>query len=339
MKRNIFRIALVICLFLSSFLFSGAVFAQDEALPSPGITPDSPFYFLDKLGKDIGMFFAFGNEAKAKKALKYAEERLSEVRVMMEKNRIREMERAANDYDGYMAMVNERLENAGISDNITATVALAAARHLAVLDNLTDRVPQQAAAAIAHAKEVSINGQVNALRALAKDKPENAIDIASQSVENRMERARIRISGNIISANVTGEALDYAARISALEDEITALAEQKGIDTTAILQRLAQSTSHRLETLSGVYDKAPESARQGIENAIENSVKKYQRALDKLKEKNASGNVTDEETVMNRIQKEIRERLQINASNSSSVNQTREQQETRDQDRNRAHNP
>jgi len=122
-------------------------------------------------------------------------------------------------------------------------------------------------------------------------------------------------------------------------DEITALAEQRGIDTTAIQQRLAQSTANRLEILSRVYDKAPESARQGIENAIENSVKKYQRALDKLKEKNATGNVTDEETVMNRIQNKIRERLQINASNGVSVNQTREQQETQDQDRNREHNP
>ena len=61
-----------------SMLFSGAAYAQDKELPSPGITPDSPFYFFDKLGKSIGMAFTFGSEAKARKALQYAEERLAE---------------------------------------------------------------------------------------------------------------------------------------------------------------------------------------------------------------------------------------------------------------------
>src|SRR3972149_2393217 len=141
MKRNLFRLILAGCLLSVSLLFSGAVFAQDEELPDPGLTPDSPFYFFDKLGKNIGMFLTFGDEAKANKALKYAEERLSETRAMALKDRVRETERAAKDYDGFMAKVNERLEAArqgGVSDNISEKVASATARHLAILDKVKD---------------------------------------------------------------------------------------------------------------------------------------------------------------------------------------------------------
>jgi len=46
-------------------------------------------------------------------------------------------------------------------------------------------------------------------------------------------------------------------------------------------------------------------------------VRKYQRALEKLREKNALGDVPDEETVMNRIQAEVRERLRLSTANQT----------------------
>jgi len=318
MKQKLLRITLVSSLIITSLFFGGTAYAQDEELPDPGLTPDSPFYFLDTWGKNIGMFFTFGNEAKVRKALQYAEERLAETRTMAAKNRVREMERAANDYDGFMAMVNERLEAAvqqGLSDNISERVALATAKHLNILDRVKDQVPEQAREALTHARTASMNGQINALWALAKVKTERAIDIAADTIENQMERARVRASDNV-TADVE-EALDYAARIAALEEEMAAFAEEKGIDITAIEQRLAYSTSNRLDVLSGVYEQVPENARQAIENAIENSVRKYQRALEKLREKNALGDVPDEETVMNRIQAEVRERLRLSTANQT----------------------
>jgi len=318
MKQKLLRITLVSCLLITSLFFGGTAYAQDEELPDPGLTPDSPFYFLDTWGKNIGMFFTFGNEAKVRKALQYAEERLAETRTMAAKNRVREMERAANDYDGFMAMVNERLEAAvqqGLSDNISERVALATAKHLNILDRVKDQVPEQAREALTHARTASMNGQINALWALAKVKTERAIDIAADTIENQMERARVRASDNV-TADVE-EALDYAARIAALEEEMAAFAEEKGIDITAIEQRLAYSTSNRLDVLSRVYEQVPENARQAIENAIENSVRKYQRALEKLREKNALGDVPDEETVMNRIQAEVRERLRLSTANQT----------------------
>lgn len=318
MKQKLLRITLVSCLLITSLLFGGAAYAQDEELPDPGLTPDSPFYFLDKWSKNIGMFFTFGNEAKARKALQYAEERLAETRAMATKNRVREMERAANDYDGFMAMVNQRLEAAaqqGLSDNISERVALATGKHLNVLDRVKDQVPEQAKGALTRARTASMNGQVNALRALAKEKPERAIDITADTIEEQMERARVRATANV-TADVE-EALDYAARIAELEEEMAAFAEEKGIDITAIQQRLAHSTSNRLATLSRVYEQVPENARPAIENAIENSVRKYQRTLEKLRKKNALGDVPDEEKVLNRIEAGLRERLRLNTASQA----------------------
>jgi hypothetical protein len=312
MRQRILRVILVSCLLLTSLFIGGAACAQDEELPEPGLTPDSPFYFLDKWGKDIGMFFAFSSEAKARKALEYAEERLAEVRAMAAKNRVREMEQAANDYEGFMATVHERLETAaryGMADNVSERVSLATAKHLRILDKIKDELPEQSRAALTRARTASMNGQVNALRVLAQDSMEKAIEIAADTIENRLERARVRATENVTAD--AEEALDYAARIIELEEELTALAEEQGIDVTAIIQRLAQSTANRLDVLSEVYEKVPENARQGIANAIENSVRKYERAVEKLTEENAAGDIPDVESVINRIQEEVRERVKI----------------------------
>jgi len=335
MKSKFWGIILIGCLLVTSLFSGGAAYAQDEGLPDPGLTPDSPFYFLDGLGKNIGMFFTFGNEAKARKALQYAEERLAEARAMADKDRVKETERAASEYDKFISQVQKRLEEAGksgasdnVSDNISERVALATARHLAVLDSVKDRVPEKARDAIARAIEASKNGQVDALKALGKNRPEKAIDIAADIIKGRLERAKARASDNVTSDNVTGdveEALDYADRLAELQDEMAAIAQEKGIDITALQQHLAQATSHRLEVLSGVYNKVPEKARHAIENAIENSLDKYQRAIDKLQKTGATGNLTDSETVKQHIQKETKDRLHL-----STDNRTRESEDNSD---------
>ncbi|MDO8555016.1 MAG: DUF5667 domain-containing protein [bacterium] len=72
----------------SIFTFIGDVaFAQSQqiALPSAGLTPDSPFYFLDRLGENLRQFFTFNPEAKAKLQIEFAGERIAEIKVMVEK--------------------------------------------------------------------------------------------------------------------------------------------------------------------------------------------------------------------------------------------------------------
>ncbi|MDO8442967.1 MAG: hypothetical protein Q7S81_01785 [bacterium] len=65
---------------------SGTAFAQGTQvnLPSAGFTPESPFYFLDRLGENLRQFFTFNPEAKAKLQIEFAGERISEIKIMIE---------------------------------------------------------------------------------------------------------------------------------------------------------------------------------------------------------------------------------------------------------------
>jgi hypothetical protein len=314
MKSVLLRFALICLLVLTTLSFAGPAFAEDETLPDPGLTPDSPFYFFDNLTKQISMFFTLGDEAKAGKALRYAEERLAEARAMAAENRVRETERAANGYEGYMAQVRQRLEDRIVSTVLSERVAVAAARHLDLLERVREQVPREAGDALECARKASADGQLNALRALAQDRPERAIDIIECNLDRQIEKAVIRLTGDFSSANITAYAdgvLDHAARLTALEEEMTDLAEARGVDLSEITERLARCTSKRLQALSGVYETAPVSARAGLENAIDNSVRKYERSLERLQECSSSGNFTDAESWLERIGAEVAEGRQV----------------------------
>jgi len=67
-------------------LASGTALAQKPqvTLPSAGLTPESPFYFLDRLGENLQQFFTFNPEAKAKLQIEFAGERIAEIKIMVE---------------------------------------------------------------------------------------------------------------------------------------------------------------------------------------------------------------------------------------------------------------
>ncbi len=70
---------------ISSLFVPLFIFAQNQAvLPNAGLTPESPFYFLDKLGETLREFFTFNPEAKAHLQIDFASERIAEVKVILE---------------------------------------------------------------------------------------------------------------------------------------------------------------------------------------------------------------------------------------------------------------
>lgn len=64
----------------------GVVYAHGQAqlLASPGLTPSSPFYFLDRLGEFIEEFFTFSSGGKARLQVEFAAERIAEVKLTLE---------------------------------------------------------------------------------------------------------------------------------------------------------------------------------------------------------------------------------------------------------------
>lgn len=306
-----FRVILLSCVIVSTLLFSGTVYAQiDEELPNPGITPDSSFYFLDIWGKKIGLFFAFGAEAKARKALQYAEERLAEAQVMAGKNKPQAVTVATGGYDEYMTMAVEKIgeaseEGVDISE-VSEIVALATSKHLFVLDGVMDIVPEEAKEAIAQARGVSINGQGNALRALAGEKPERAIEINLAAVEGRLNRARAKAEEDEFeeAENAVGE----FEVLSGFGEEISEIARGLGKDTT-VEQLVGRATSIHLEVLAEVYEKVPEQAKPAIEKAMGVSVRGHERAVEALEGKGALGEIPEEPPIPEGIPDEVKERI------------------------------
>ena len=300
MRMKRFRLILLSCVIVTSLLFSGTAYAQTDEelqLPSPGITPDSPFYFLDVWGKKVGLFFTFGDEAKAKKALEITEERLAEAHIMAVKNKSKAVKVATNGYNEYVAIAIEKMNEAtkkGISDNISEVVAVATSKHLLVLDRVMDIVPVEAKATIAQAKKVSINGQGTALRLLARENARRAIQINLASAEGRLNRAKVKAE-----KNETEEVEDAVAEFGEMNkfgQEISEIA--RGLsDNRTVDELVALATSHHLEVLTLVYEKVPDQAKPAIEKAMSVSVRGHERAVEVLKEKGAlpegvSDNVT-----------------------------------------------
>ena len=83
---ELIKITMKIKITLISLLFVPfLVFAQNGAtLPRAGLTPESPFYFIDRLGETLRDFFTFNPEGKARLQVEFAAERVAEIKLILE---------------------------------------------------------------------------------------------------------------------------------------------------------------------------------------------------------------------------------------------------------------
>ncbi len=89
-------------LILSILLTPTFALAQTGTPPSAGLTPQSPFYFLDRLGEVLRELVAFSPETKIRLQVSYAAERIAEIQIEM----------AAKDVDAKgLGVAQSRLEN------------------------------------------------------------------------------------------------------------------------------------------------------------------------------------------------------------------------------------
>ena len=182
------------------FAVVGAVRAQEETeLPDPGITPDSPFYFLDTLGERISLLFARGAEARARKGLAIAEEKLAEVEAMANRGKGNAAEIAANRYGENISLAAGALAQAartgeGFDEALKSLIAKATSIHLDVLSRVYEKVPEKAQEAIQRAMEKGGRGGEEALEAIGatetRERVQEGIQERRQEVEQRLEQLR-----------------------------------------------------------------------------------------------------------------------------------------------------
>jgi len=165
----------------SVFLFSlgAGVLAQETELPNPGLTPDSPFYFLETIAEGIGTFFTFGDLKKAERYAALAAERLAEAKAVVEKGKPELAEKTLERYEMQLNNSRARTEKAMAEGKDTekvmevlAKVGKATSMHLEVLAEVYEKVPEQAKPAIEEAMKASVKGHEKAVEVL---KAQNAL--------------------------------------------------------------------------------------------------------------------------------------------------------------------
>jgi len=127
--KTLIFLTTIICLL--SIMLATPVSAQRqvEELPSPGITPDSFWYFGEILKERLTLIFTFDKPEKLNKYLVFADERLAEAREMTERDRARETLAALDEYISLMKRAEATVKV--ISKDQLANVAIKSRTQLA----------------------------------------------------------------------------------------------------------------------------------------------------------------------------------------------------------------
>lgn len=187
------------------FLFAVGVgvLAQATELPDPGLTPDSKLYFLERIGESIRIFFTFGDLKKAERYANLAAERLAEAKAVVEKGKSDLAEKTLKRYQEHLAKSIARAEKAqSKGKNIEKVMAVitkvgqATTKHLEVLAEVYQKVPESVKPAIENAMKVSVKGHERAVEALKArgslgEVPEEA-PLPVQMPQQVRERIRLR---------------------------------------------------------------------------------------------------------------------------------------------------
>ena len=136
-----------------------------------GLTLSSPFYFLETVVETIGTFFTFGDLKKAERYMALATERLAEVEVIAEEGKPelveKTLERYRNQLEKALSRV-ERAKNKGENTvEVTENISEATQRHIGILEEVLEKVPEQAKSAIEQAMTVSTQGSERASEAVS----------------------------------------------------------------------------------------------------------------------------------------------------------------------------
>ena len=168
------KIVLITILSFLLLSYGIQVSAQEADLPSPGLLPDSPFYFLEMIAEEIGTFFTFGDLKKAERYAVLAAERLAEVKAVVEKGKPefaeKTLARYENQLNNSIALAKKAQTKGQSTEQIMTRVGKATPVHLEVLAEVYEKVPEKAKPAIGSvvesAMKVSLKGHEKAVEAL-----------------------------------------------------------------------------------------------------------------------------------------------------------------------------
>ena len=217
--KNMKAIGLSIMLVLAMFAFSPFALAEetDVVVADEGVTPDSLLYGLDKAMERISLALTFDKAKRSEKALQHAEERLAEVKAMIEQNKLDKAEKARKGHEDDLNEAEEAaeeiesdddeeeaeealLEVSEIKDKIESHSERVALIHDRILEMLASN-PNVSEEQLAHLTEIfdRIQAKAEEMEAKVAQKRENAklklkvtSEMTDEEIEERISEARER---------------------------------------------------------------------------------------------------------------------------------------------------
>jgi len=283
-------------------LGAGTAYASQASLPGDTLYP------IKLATEQAGMMLMGDDVARAERALSLANKRVREMEALAEKGRPQDLGLAAEKYGYALNMTLAEVEQADgrglATENITALVAEATAKHLLILDEVWDTVPDQAKTAIAHARNMSETGREHALAVLAKNDTVGATEMNIAAMEGRLNRVRAKVQ----NTEAVQIALQQFEAMSEFGEEISQIAHEVGLNATEVEELVAEATSRHLEVLAEVYDNVPEQAQPAIEIVMSRMMIRHQRRVQALEQSGAK--VPPSPAIPERIQERVEERVQ-----------------------------
>jgi hypothetical protein len=285
-----------------SALGAGTAYASQSSLPGDTL------YSVKLATEQAGMMLLRDDVTRAERALGFANKRMREMEALAEKGRSQDLEVAVEQYayalNMTLAMIEQAADRGLATEDIMALVAEAAARHLSILDEVWDRVPEEAKAAITHARNVSETGRENALETLAGNNTVWATELNLAAMEGRLNRIRARVQ----NAEAVQIALRQFEGMAELSEEISRIAQEIGLNTTYVAELMAEATIGHLQVLAELYDEVPEQVRPEIERTMANLMIRHQNRVQALEQKGVEAPPAP--VIPERIRERIEERVQ-----------------------------
>lgn len=268
---------------LVSFLFIPFfVSAQNQAvLPSAGITPESPFYFFDKLGESLREFFTFNPEGKARLQIAFAAERIAEIKVVLETKGVE-----AKGLEIAKSRLQAHLANAAV---IVTEQKLEGKDVSTLAKELDDELeaPKSVLADSFKANKLALKEKESELKAQLK--------IAHRAGDVAKEEALAQEIGQI---KAQLELLEL--KEEDIDDELEA--EEEKFEEEMEIQRNAEKTIRKAEEEK--QEIIEEAAEEGVELPL-NSFVEFDALLAQAKSAFAAGNFIEAKNIAKRAKKSL----------------------------------
>lgn len=237
-------------------MFAFTAQAQTSDLPEAGLTPASSFYFVERFFEGVGTFFTFGNEAKAQRYLNLAEKRLAEARELANDGDER-VEKSLERYETQLEQARERAQK--ISDiDLETRIIDAKSKHIDVLEDVLEKVPEQARAAIEAVRQRAIERQVSDIIDMSNRNPEKAAEVLEKASNARLQALERR--ANNMPDNIE-QIEKHLAEVDSFADfgrELSERARALQSGDTTVEDLIEQAMMRRQEALERVMERVPE---------------------------------------------------------------------------------